>query len=79
VVLPAVVAEFEQIDQLGAPGRLADPGQPPPSGHRVEGARFAGVRSAGESDLAPGVRWQLGKPGDAPAEVDARITIGVGH
>src|SRR5205085_11971126 len=51
----AVLADAIEIDELGAPRRLAHEGQAP-ARERVQRARFSRVRAAREGDLAVAVR-----------------------
>src|SRR5690606_32729379 len=54
------VAEGEKIHELRSARCLGSPGQLPPAGEAVDGTGLAGVRSAGESNLAAKVGGALG-------------------
>ena len=48
--------------------RLADEGEPDPSGQRVDGGRFARVRAAGKGHFTMGVARQVAQVGDGGME-----------
>jgi len=56
---PAFRRQFEEIDQLGAARRAADPGEAGALGDGVDCRGFAGIRAAGEGDFpaTSGASW----------------------
>jgi len=57
---PVVLVDGEEVDELGATGRLAGLAQVLLSAQAVDGGGLAGVGTAGEGDLATLVGQQLG-------------------
>ena len=65
---PAPLVEREEVDQPGAAGGPAGPGEAAPAGERVDGARLPCVRPPRERHLAAAVGRKVADGGDADEE-----------
>jgi uncharacterized protein YigA (DUF484 family) len=72
----AIRLHQKKVEQLGAAGRFADPGQLPLAGEKVDRAGFAGVGAAGEGHFPAGIGRKLGQGVNAIQKTDAAPAAG---